>query len=199
MAENLGLKLRCIGVDKAPVIVNQAGIATAVWEELPLTLRDDELSIVEEDPTETETFSHENDDAEDYDISGNGMTAIGSFIKATPEQAVALIGGSATGTGDTAIFLKSSKKTLVNYAFRFRLKTGGAVIIPNGKGFVNISLNLGANDGLLKLPFKFKALAQAGFEYSMVMQSKATVAGVQGLMATSATTETSEAPAKASK
>ena len=197
MAENIGLKFRCVGVDKAAVIATEAAIATAVWTPMPLTLRDDELSIVEEDPTESEIFSHENDDAEDYDISGNGMTATGSFIKATYEQAAELLGGTTTGTGDTAVLLKSSKKVLINNAFRFRLASGGAIIIPNGKGYVNLSVNLGANDGLLKLPFKIKALAQSGFTSSLVMQSKATVdaAGAQGFaapMATAATVETTE-------
>lgn len=207
MAENIGLKFRCVGVDKAAVIATEAAIATAVWTPMPLTLRDDELSIVEEDPTESEIFSHENDDAEDYDISGNGMTATGSFIKATYEQAAELLGGTTTGTGDTAVLLKSSKKVLINNAFRFRLASGGAIIIPNGKGYVNLSVNLGATDGLLKLPFKIKALAQSGFTSSLVMQSKATVQAqsLAAPMTTAATVEavdtgeTTEAKAKASK
>lgn len=207
MAENIGLKFRCVGVDKAAVIATEAAIATAVWTPMPLTLRDDELSIVEEDPTESEIFSHENDDAEDYDISGNGMTATGSFIKATYEQAAELLGGTTTGTGDTAVLLKSSKKVLINNAFRFRLASGGAIIIPNGKGYVNLSVNLGATDGLLKLPFKIKALAQSGFTSSLVMQSKATVQAqsLTAPMTTAATVEavdtgeTTEAKTKASK
>lgn len=207
MAENIGLKFRCVGVDKAAVIATEAAIATAVWTPMPLTLRDDELSIVEEDPTESEIFSHENDDAEDYDISGNGMTATGSFIKATYEQAAELLGGTTTGTGDTAVLLKSSKKVLINSAFRFRLASGGAIIIPNGKGYVNLSVNLGATDGLLKLPFKIKALAQSGFTSSLVMQSKATVQAqsLAAPMTTAATVEavdtgeTTEAKTKASK
>lgn len=207
MAENIGLKFRCVGVDKAAVIATEAAIATAVWTPMPLTLRDDELSIVEEDPTESEIFSHENDDAEDYDISGNGMTATGSFIKATYEQASELLGGTTTGTGDTAVLLKSSKKVLINNAFRFRLASGGAIIIPNGKGYVNLSVNLGATDGLLKLPFKIKALAQSGFTSSLVMQSKATVQAqsLAAPMTTAATVEavdtgeTTEAKTKASK
>lgn len=207
MAENIGLKFRCVGVDKAAVIATEAAIATAVWTPMPLTLRDDELSIVEEDPTESEIFSHENDDAEDYDISGNGMTATGSFIKATYEQAAELLGGTTTGTGDTAVLLKSSKKVLINNAFRFRLASGGAIIIPNGKGYVNLSVNLGATDGLLKLPFKIKALAQSGFTSSLVMQSKATVQAqsLAAPMTTAATVEavdtgeTTEAKTKASK
>lgn len=207
MAENIGLKFRCVGVDKAAVIATEAAIATAVWTPMPLTLRDDELSIVEEDPTESEIFSHENDDAEDYDISGNGMTATGSFIKATYEQAAELLGGTTTGTGDTAVLLKSSKKVLINNAFRFRLASGGAIIIPNGKGYVNLSVNLGATDGLLKLPFKIKALAQSGFTSSLVMQSKATVQtqSLTAPMTTAATVEavdtgeTTEAKTKASK
>lgn len=207
MAENIGLKFRCVGVDKAAVVATEAAIATAVWTPMPLTLRDDELSIVEEDPTESEIFSHENDDAEDYDISGNGMTATGSFIKATYEQAAELLGGTTTGTGDTAVLLKSSKKVLINNAFRFRLASGGAIIIPNGKGYVNLSVNLGATDGLLKLPFKIKALAQSGFTSSLVMQSKATVQAqsLAAPMTTAATVEavdtgeTTEAKTKASK
>lgn len=183
MAEKILLKTRVDGIDSAPVITSAAGVATAIWEEQPLTLRDDEISITEGDVTETEVFSHENDSPEDYDITGSGMTAVGSFIRATYAQMAGLIGGEVSGVEDAAMYLKSSKKILLNKALRFRLKSGGYIIIPNAKGYVNLSANLGATDGLLKFPFSFRAMAQTGFDCDLILKSAADAAGVQGFAA----------------
>ena len=158
MAERIIAKARVAGIDFADVIAAAAGIPTAVWEEQPVTLRDDEVSIVEGDPTEDEIFSHENDAAEDYDASGTGISATGSFIKATYDQMAALMGGSVTGEGAAAQYFHSASKLILSKAIRFRLKNGGSVIIPNAKGFVQLNLNAGF-DGVLKHPFRFKALA----------------------------------------
>lgn len=170
MAENTILKIRCAGIDMADPIISQAGIATATWEEQPLTLRDDELSLVEADPTETDIYSHENDTEEDYDAVGNGIAGVGSFIKATYTQLLALQGGTVSGTGDAAMFLKSGKKLIFNKAVRFRLKNGGYIIIPNGKGYVNLNANLGATDGRLKYPFRIKALATADWDCDIILK-----------------------------
>jgi len=169
MAEKTLLKVRCIGVDSADIITCAAEIAGANWKEQPLTLGDDELSITEGDVTEEEVFSHENDSPEDYQISGSGLTATGSFIKASYAQMKELLGGEISENGD--MFLKSSKKVLISKALRFRLKDGGSIIIPNAKGYVNLSANVGATDGMLKLPFSFKALAQEGFDCDMILTS----------------------------
>jgi len=171
MAEKLLLKIRCDGIDTANVITSAAGIASALWEEQPLSLRDDELSIVEQDPDEEEVFSHENDAAEDYDITGNGMLAVGSFIKASYQQMADLLGGKVSGTGADQMFIKSAKKTTINKAFRFRLKGGGYLIIPNAKGYVNLSANLGATDGRLKFPFSLRAIAQTGFDCDIILKA----------------------------
>lgn len=162
------LKLRCLKIETADVITSEADIATAAWVEQPLTLRDDELSIVEQDPTEEEVFSHENDAAEDYNVVGNGMVAVGSFIKASLAQMKELIGGAISGTGVDAMFLKSAKKVSINKAFKFHLYGGGYIIIPNAKGFVNLSANLGAEDGMLKFPFSLRALAQVGWDCDLI-------------------------------
>ncbi|MDR3057760.1 MAG: hypothetical protein LBU84_06425 [Prevotella sp.] len=176
MAENLKLKLRCIGIDTADVITSKEGVATAVWTAQPLTLRDDELSVIEADPEETEIYSHENDAAEDYDISGNGITATGSFIKATYAQMKSLLGGEINGADDAAMFIKSAKKAIISKAVRFRLKDGGYLIMPNAKGYVNLNANLGATDGRLKFPFSFKALASTGFDCDVIIKTAGEVA-----------------------
>lgn len=175
MAEKLRTKIRCIGMDSAPVITAQAGISTAVWKPLPLTLRDDQLVITPGDVTETEVQSHENDIAEDYDATGTGRAATGSFIKATMAQLKELLGGETVGTDDDIMFLKSGKLNILSQALRFRLKDGGAIIIPNARGYVDIDINAGATDGMLKCPFKFQSLAQDGFDCDLIIQNKATV------------------------
>lgn len=175
MAEKLRTKIRCIGMDKAAVITSQAGIATAAWTELPLTLRDDELTITPGDVTETEVQSHENDIAEDYDAIGTGRSATGSFIKATMVQLKDLLGGAIVGTGDDMMFLKTGKLNILSQAIRFRLKDGGAIIIPNARGYVDIDINAGATDGMIKCPFKFQSLAQGDFDCDLILQNKATV------------------------
>jgi hypothetical protein len=68
MAENILLKARIKEMAMADPITSAAGLAGATWVDLPLTLRDDEVSIIDQDPDESEVFSHENDVAEDYDI-----------------------------------------------------------------------------------------------------------------------------------
>ena len=167
------LKARISGIDFAPVIATQAGLAGAVWTEQPLTLRDDEVSIVEGDPTEEEVFSHENDSPEDYDITGAGVTAVGSFIKATLDELATILGGSVSGASPNGVYTHSAKKALINKAIRFRLKNGGAIIIPNAKGYVLFNANVGTT-GIVKYPFKFKALAQSGWDADFLIQETAT-------------------------
>lgn len=163
MAENILLKVRVSSIAFADPITLAAGLATAVWEDQPLTLRDDELSIVEEDPDETEVFSHENDTAEDYDISGKGLAAKGSFIKMTRAQMADLLGGAVVGIDAAMKLHKSARKVVLNKAIKFTLKSGDTMIAPNAKGFVLLNSGLGV-DGVQKFPWKFKLL-QASAEW----------------------------------
>lgn len=154
------MKTRVSKIEMADPIAAQDDLATAVWTELPLTLRDDEVRITEEEPEETEVYSHENDAAEDYDMVGKGKTLTGSFIKATRAQLVTLLGGVSTGA-DTATRIEvSAKKVLLNKALKLTLKGGGDVIIPNAKGYVRLDAGLGFS-GITKYPFKFKCLVAA--------------------------------------
>ncbi len=158
MAERIIGKVRIAGMDFADVIAASADIDTATWEEQPITLRDDEVSIIEADSTEEELFSHENDTPEDVDYYGGSTAIAGSFIKMSFAQLVATLGGSIDGTGETAKYMRSAKKLVLNKAVRFRLKNGGSIIIPNAKGVVLFHGNLGYG-GVVKYPFKFRALA----------------------------------------
>ena len=169
MAERTVLKARNAGIDFAEPIANEAAIATTTWKEQPLTLRDDEVSIVEGEPETKEVFSHENDSPEDYDISGAGLTATGSFIKVDYAQMADLLGGIVSGTGADKRFLRSSKKVVINKAIRFRFKDGSSAILPNAKGYVLLNLNAGV-DGVLKHPFSFKSIAQKGFDCDIIIQ-----------------------------
>ncbi|MDR1937306.1 MAG: hypothetical protein LBQ73_02245 [Tannerellaceae bacterium] len=165
--ERLILKARVAGIDFAPVITTAAALTTATWNEQPVTLRDDEISITESDPEESEVYSHENDAPEDYDIVGTGISATGAFIKATYAQMVTLMGGSVTGNEGAEIYLHPSQKLVLNQAIRFRLKGGGAIVIPNAKGSVQFNSNNGY-DGVLKFPFRFRAL-ESGFGTDLVI------------------------------
>lgn len=160
MAENILLKLRVKSLAMADPITSAAGVATAVWSDLPLTLRDDEISIVEGEPDESEVFSHENDSPEDYDITGKGLSATGSFIKIGYDDLVTLLGGAKVGEVGSEKFHHSTKKTLLNQALKATLVDDSVVIIPNAKGYVNANLNLGRG-GVQKFPFKFRCLAGA--------------------------------------
>lgn len=169
MAENIILKMRVSSISFSDPITSAEGLATAVWEPQPLTLRDDEVSIVEEDPEEKEVFSHENDSAEDYDVAGTGMSAVGAFIKATRAQLVDLLGGTTAGADATLKFHKSAKKLMLNKAIKYVLKDGGEVIIPNAKGFVLLNAGLGYG-GVLKFPFKFKCMvASSAWDCDLVL------------------------------
>lgn len=160
MAERIIMKARISGIDFADVITTAAGLDTASWEEQPLTLRDDEVSLVEADETESELLSHENDTPEDVDYSGGAITVTGAFIKQTYAQLVTTLGGTVTGTGETAKYMHAAKKLVLHKAVRFRLKAGGSIVIPNAKGVVKLNMNLGVA-GVAKYPFRFRPLASA--------------------------------------
>ena len=173
MAEKLLLKERVDGIDFADVIKTKEELGLMEetdWTAQPLTLRDDEVSLVEADPEEREIFSHENDDPEDYELIGQGITVVGSFIKASFEQLVEILGGSKDGTGTAARYLLPSKKLMLTKAIRFRLKSGAKIIIPCAKGSVQFSANISANDGIVKYPFRFRPLAQPGFDAALVIE-----------------------------
>ena len=173
MAEKILLKARVAGIDFAPVITSAAGLTTAVWEEQPLTLKDDEVSLTEAEATESVVYSHENDAPEDVDYTGAGVSAVGTFIKATFDQMAALMGGDVTGADATAIYAHPGSKTVLETAIRYRLKNGGAIIVPCAKGVVSWNSKLSA-DGLAKLPFKFKCLVQSGYNVDFAIQDTAT-------------------------
>jgi len=181
MSEIVRAKLRVAGIDFAPVIVSDATLAAAVWVEQPLTLKDDEVSLVEGEPTEDPVYTHELDTPVDVDYVGALSTFVGTFIKATFDQMVTLMGGVASGAGDTAVYKHSGVKKIHNTAIRIRLKDGGAVIIPKARGTVQYSGTFGAENGRLKLPFKFTPVVQADYVAStgepidFIIQNKAAV------------------------
>lgn len=157
MAEKILGKIRVKEIYFAPPIAASADVATAVWEEQPLTLRDDEVSIVEGDPEEDELYSHENDAPEDIEITGTGLTVVGSFIKATRAQMAAMMGGAVTGVDPAQKYEHAATKVAVNKAMKFVCQDDSEVVVPNAKGYVNLNLNVGKG-GLAKFPFRFRAL-----------------------------------------
>lgn len=159
MAENILLKARVASIAMADPIVNAAGLATATWTDLPLTLRDDEVLIVDEDPDESEVYSHENDAAEDYDIIGKGTTIQMSFIKIGYDDLVTLLGGEKIGT-DPYKFHRSVSRAILQKAFKFTLKDGNTIVVVNAKGFIQANLSVGYGS-VQKFPAKFKALPGA--------------------------------------
>lgn len=168
MAERVLTTLRVAKIEFAPPIATKADLDTAVWVEQPLTLRDDAVDIVEGAPTAVETYSHENDSPEDYQLTGVGLTAQGSFINATYAQMAAIMGGTVSGVGDAMMYEHSSVKTMLHTAIRYTLKQGGFFIIPNSKGSVEINANVG-KDGRMKHPFKFRVLAQPGWDTDFII------------------------------
>ena len=160
MSETILLKARIASMEMADVITSAAGVATATWTDLPLTLRDDEVSIVDVDPDESEVFSHENDLAEDYDIIGKGTTVQGSFIKIAYADLVTLLGGEIVGTAPNTKFHRSGQRALFHKAIKFTLKDNSTIVIPNVKGFVQSKLSIGFG-GVQKFPFKWKVLPGA--------------------------------------
>jgi len=159
MAENILLKARIASMAMADPITSAAGLATAVWTDLPLTLRDDEVSIVDNDPDEDEVYSHENDTAEDYDLIGKGTKIKGSFIKIGYDDLVTLLGGEKIGT-DPYKFHRSGSRSLINKAFKFTLKDGNTIVAVNTKGMVQSQLGIGFG-GRQKFPFNFSVLPGA--------------------------------------
>ena len=157
MAEKIVAKLRVKETCFAPPIAAEADVATAVWTKNPLSLRDDELSIVEGDPEEEEFYSHENDTPEDILVTGAGLTCVGSFVKATRAELVELMGGSVSGVDPNQKYSHPSTKIVINKAIKYVCVDGTEVIVPNAKGSVNLNMNVGKG-GLSKYPFRFRAM-----------------------------------------
>ncbi len=61
MAENIILKARIKSMQMAEPITDASQLDSVAWVDLPLTLRDDVVDIVEGEPTEDDAYSHEND------------------------------------------------------------------------------------------------------------------------------------------
>lgn len=154
MAETVLLKARIASMAMSEPITSAENLASATWTDLPLTLRDDEVSIVDNDPDEDEVFSHENDTAEDYDVIGKGTKMKGSFIKVDIDDLVVLLGGAKVGEK----FHRSGSRALINKAFKLTLKDGSTIIAPNAKGMIQTSLSVGYG-GRQKYPFSFNLQA----------------------------------------
>lgn len=157
MAEKIIAKLRVTKTEFAEPITTLGAVDTATWEVQPLTYREDAVEIVEGDPEEDELYSHENDAPEDSDVVGTGITAKGSFIKATRAQMAELMGGQTSGADENMQYQHSAKKVMLNKAIRYTCADGTKVIIPRAKGYVNMNLAIGKG-GLAKFPFSFKCL-----------------------------------------
>ena len=169
MAEKLIAKMRVKKIEMANPLEEYADIATATWEELPLTLRDDELRIFEEEPEEDELYSHENDAPEDTDVVGTGLRATGTFIKVSRSEMATLMGGDTEGTGDNVKFVLGATKLVLKKALRFTMQDDSVVVAPHASGHVNMDLNLGKG-GRAAFPFNFRLLkASADWDAVIVM------------------------------
>lgn len=157
MAEKLIAKMRVKKIEMSTPITKYADIATAVWAETPLTLRDDELRIFEEEPEEDELFSHENDAPEDTDVVGAGLRATGTFIKMSRAEMATFMGGDTEGAGAGVKYVHSATKLVLKKAFRFTMQDDSVVVIPNASGYVQMDLNLGKG-GRAAFPFNFRLL-----------------------------------------
>lgn len=156
--EKISAKLLVVGIDTTDSEVKDKTTANAaVWTEQPLTYREDELSISEDDPSEEEIFSHELDDAVDAEYTFSGINAVGTFIMPAVEQVKDLLGGSVDGTA----YVMTSERALIDKPMRFRFKGGGWVVLPRAKGYALLNMNVGRG-GVIRFPFKLKALAQTG-------------------------------------
>lgn len=153
MAEVLVAKLRVKEIHFADPISAAAGVETAEWEKQPLTFRDDEVSIVEGEAEEDFLYSHENDAPEDMDVTGTGLTLVGSFIKATREQLAESMGGTVVG----GKYAHSVSKVMIEKAIKYVCQDDSEVIVPRVKGYVLLNMNLGKG-GTSKYPFRFRAL-----------------------------------------
>lgn len=154
MAVDIKARLRVKEIYMSDPITKSADVGTAAWgDKLPVTLRDDEVLIVEGEPEEDPVYSHEHDAPEEVDYIGQGLTATGSFIRVTRNQLVELMGGEV----NSGKYEHSATKLQLNKALRFVCADNSEVIVPNASGFVNMSLSLGKS-GTSKFPFSFKCL-----------------------------------------
>lgn len=166
MAVEIKARLRVKAIYLADPITQSADVSTAVWgDKMPVTLRDDEVLIVEADPEEDPVYSHENDAPEEIDYIGQGLTATGSFIRASRDQLADLMGGEVK----SGKYEHSASKLVLNKAIKMVCADDSEVIIPNASGFVNMNLSLGKS-GTSKFPFSFKCLrASDSWDVDLIM------------------------------
>lgn len=156
MAEKIKAKLIVVGIDETSDEVKDLATAkSASWKEMPLTYREDELTISEDEPTKNETYSHELDSAVDVDYDFKGVVAKGSFIMPDVAKVSDLIGGTVSGTA----YQMGSTHALINKSLRFRFKQGGYVVLPNASGYALLNMGVGRN-GVVKFPFQLDALSK---------------------------------------
>lgn len=168
MAEKTIARLRVSQVYFATTIAAKTGVASASWKKAPFTLRDDEVRLTTEEAEKEELFVHEQDAPIDVSYTGKGYTIKGSFVNLTVDQMVEVLGGAKEGED----YHHSTSLVQVKKAIKLELKDGGAVIIPNAEGFVNIDLSLGKG-GVAKCPFSFSCLrASEAWDCDFIVKPK---------------------------
>lgn len=146
-------KLRVKETYFADPIKDEASVATASWELMPFTYREDVIEIKEDEPEEDALYSHELDIPMEVEYEGKGLTVVGSFIKTNREDLAKMINGTLKDNK----FYKSASILKLKKAIKFVCYDDSEIIVLNASGYVTTNLGLGKKS-VVKFPFKFRCL-----------------------------------------
>lgn len=105
----------------APMIDKGPG---TVFAPLGLTDRDSPVTMLEEDPTSNDLFSHELDPAIDSMKTKGATQMLWTIVDPDLDTLVAVFGGSKTGTGATAVYNQPSQMLVKEQTLRITPKKG---------------------------------------------------------------------------
>lgn len=158
MASNEVIKaiLRSKAMYVADPLTKEADVTTAVWKKLPCTLKDDEVTVSQEDPDKMEVFANEQDAPIYVEYTGKPYRLKGSFVGIDEEALTSLLG---VQKGSSGLSLSGDLQQLEK-AIKIETFAGKTIILPRAQG--SVRLELGLNTGKVsKAPFDFAA-KQAG-------------------------------------
>lgn len=126
-------ELRSIGLTSIEIgdVAVDGGMGTTMAP-LGVTYQDT-AELVRDDPEVTEIYSEENDEPEEVLETKGPAKLRWSLMNVTPEEAVKVLGGTVTGTGDTAEYEAPAVKAAIEKSIKITTKSNLVISIPRAK------------------------------------------------------------------
>lgn len=156
MAEKLKARLRVKKIEFADPITKAADYDKARFSEMPYTLQDDTLSLLQDDLEEDNIYVNEVDAPIDTEYTGGVSRFSGAFVEPTVEQLKTLVGNVES---EGFAWAHGAKAFTIKKAILVTCVDDSLILLPNASGYVKIDHGLNNKTGRRKYPFKFTANA----------------------------------------